>query len=567
MIKGKFGVAPSLNCLVARTIGGAGTGKTTELLNIIDKLINSGIGCEQIGFVSFTRAARREAAQRAADRFGVSVGELIAEGWFRTLHSVAYRCLGVKSDQLLTDDTESRRWIAEAVGEEVNAPCDSIAEDDNEMLIETKTDAARALRIWSYARNTMQPLADVWQHCVEIDGHTPPLSRVKEIIDLYEQRKRLDGRCDFLDLLARFAGVRFYTDGFTETTPEGVVPQLPVWFLDEAQDVSKLSWLTFQRLVSQDSCRYVYLSGDPFQNLYHFAGADHRLFMQWKAAKERIAPKSWRCPSEIMEVGERVLSRCSDYFDRKIAAAGHAGQVVRCIIQEVMSQVRADESWLILTRCKHQAASLKSALDEYATPWLDMHGSGTWNAPKRNRMIRTLMKMERGEPIRIVDWAVLMEPDGLKAEYLMHGTKAFWTRQPTFKLESMPDATPRDWVALGVTEKLAEMIRSGAWRHKGKELIRYADRYYRAAVKYNTDMPEKTKVRVGTIHSSKGAEADNVIVLTSTTQRCIREAESGEGYADAEHRVWYVAATRAKHRLYLCKTRMAEIGREAEYPI
>ena len=64
----------------ARLIGGAGTGKTTELMAIMDKLLAREIGPLEVGFCSFTRAARREAATRAADRFGVPVPVLEREG-------------------------------------------------------------------------------------------------------------------------------------------------------------------------------------------------------------------------------------------------------------------------------------------------------------------------------------------------------------------------------------------------------------------------------------------------------------------------------------------------------
>ena len=42
---------------IARLIGGAGTGKTTELMRILDGVLQQGIDPLQVGFVSFTKAA------------------------------------------------------------------------------------------------------------------------------------------------------------------------------------------------------------------------------------------------------------------------------------------------------------------------------------------------------------------------------------------------------------------------------------------------------------------------------------------------------------------------------
>ena len=64
---------------VARLIGGAGTGKTTELMRIIEQVAGKGVDPYSIGFCSFTRAARLEASTRAADMFGIRQPEL--ERW------------------------------------------------------------------------------------------------------------------------------------------------------------------------------------------------------------------------------------------------------------------------------------------------------------------------------------------------------------------------------------------------------------------------------------------------------------------------------------------------------
>jgi len=53
-------------------------------------------------------------------------------------------------------------------------------------------------------------------------------------------------------------------------------------------------------------------------------------------------------------------------------------------------------------------------------------------------------------------------------------------------------------------------------------------------------------VQLSTIHGSKGMEAEHVVLYTGITQR----VQDGMAYdADAEHKVFYVGATRAKHRL------------------
>lgn len=62
--------------------------------------------------------------------------------------------------------------------------------------------------------------------------------------------------------------------------------------------------------------------------------------------------------------------------------------------------------------------------------------------------------------------------------------------------------------------------------------------------------PGTPKVNIGTIHSTKGNEADRVVVL-SDVPRLVYKSMSDEEGEDNEHRVFYVACTRAKEKLYI----------------
>ena len=82
-----------------RIFGPPGTGKTTTLLNMVEKSLDSGITPSQVGFFAFTKKAANEARERAAKRFDLESEEDLP--YFRTIHSLAYRLMSIRESQMM----------------------------------------------------------------------------------------------------------------------------------------------------------------------------------------------------------------------------------------------------------------------------------------------------------------------------------------------------------------------------------------------------------------------------------------------------------------------------------
>ena len=95
-----------------RIFGPPGTGKTTTLLNMVDKALEAGTPPQSIGFLAFTRKAANEAKERAAARFRLDPQKDLQ--YFRTLHSFALSLSGIRPEQIM--QPENYRELSEAMG-------------------------------------------------------------------------------------------------------------------------------------------------------------------------------------------------------------------------------------------------------------------------------------------------------------------------------------------------------------------------------------------------------------------------------------------------------------------
>jgi superfamily I DNA/RNA helicase len=84
--------------------------------------------------------------------------------------------------------------------------------------------------------------------------------------------------------------------------------------------------------------------------------------------------------------------------------------------------------------------------------------------------------------------------------------------------------------------------------------------YIRAMRNNGEDLRLKPRIKILTLHGSKGGEATNVIILQNQTTNTIKGATKTHMKQDEEQRVWYVGLTRCSKNLFLirCKDRSKE---------
>ena len=84
--------------------------------------------------------------------------------------------------------------------------------------------------------------------------------------------------------------------------------------------------------------------------------------------------------------------------------------------------------------------------------------------------------------------------------------------------------------------------------------------YIRAMLGNGEKLSQDARIKLSTIHTIKGDEEINVIVILDNTNKIRKSVENNPEKQDEEHRVWYVAITRAKQNLYLLNAKVERKG-------
>jgi superfamily I DNA/RNA helicase len=159
-----------------------------------------------------------------------------------------------------------------------------------------------------------------------------------------------------------------------------------------------------------------------------------------------------------------------------------------------------------------------------------------------------LYALEQGEPVTGLQWSraleLLPQKDKDKETVVARGAKTLWKKPET--VSQWDVIFPSDLEEVGATEKLRLAIASGEW----VSLVDRGHEWRRQADKWGASLASEPRVRVGTIHSVKGAEADNVALLTTTSRR-VQQSDEDADQHDEECRIAYVAVTRAKRNLWI----------------
>jgi len=488
-------------------LGPPGTGKTTSLLNIVEQELNNGVPPDRIAYVSFTRKAAEEACERAMKKFGLTRSQF---PYFRTIHSLCFRLLGLRRTEVFADEKvqEFANWIGIRIS-------GRYTEDDTLYGLD---DGDKILFIENLSRIKNIPIRTLYND-LTINMPWAAVDRVLRGLKLFKQE---NGLIDFTDMLEQFLSI-------------GQSPNIEVLLCDEVQDQSPIQWQVIEKL--SKNTRRVVLGGDDDQSIYEWSGADiDRIISQ--PGKVTILENSYRVPRAIQSLSTSIISRVKHRRSKEWFPRDADGEINRC--KSFYAVDLSGKDLLVLVRNTY-------LLKEIIEPELRRQGviyEKHGYLSIKDNLLKAIIDWENlrnGYRITVADcrnmYLHMLDNVGI--------VKGF-KKLPMFN----DPAELIDYSKL--TSEGGLLVRQDQIWHEALGKIPANDRsYIIAARKRGERFLARPRVRISTIHTAKGGEADHVILLKEQAKKTNLEMQNA---LDSEARVWYVGTTRAREKLSIVES-------------
>jgi DNA helicase-2/ATP-dependent DNA helicase PcrA len=592
-------------------IAGAGTGKTATLVHRVAALISGGVDPGRILLLTFTRRAAAEMLRRVdhilsgksmADTNG-RLGAAARRIWGGTFHAVATRLLrlhgravGLPSEFTILDRSDAEDLMQSLRTEQKLA--------DAETRFPLK---ATCLDIYSRCVNCQQPLAQVVGHAFPWCGQH--VDALKQLFEAYVDRKETHAVLDYDDLL-------LFWHALLATPEEAALvrSRFDAILVDEYQDTNTLQSDIIRGLAPDG--QGVTVVGDDAQSIYSFRAATVRNILdfpdQFPGTTVVTLEQNYRSSQPILDAANDVLAQASEGFRKSLWSTRKEGllpELVHCQDEQEQTQFVVEQildcretgmplkHQAVLFRAAHHSLDLELELARRNIPF-HKYGGLKFIETAHVKDLLAFLRLAENPRDAVAGARVLMLIPGIgpkRAAGLMQklaaarhdfrawndyapppqGTEIWTPFVQMMTALSAPDSRGgtisaqvhrvRQFYA-PILERLHDRPQMRLRDLEQLEIVagRFEDRATFLA-DLTLDPPSSTQdlaadplldedyLILSTIHSAKGLEWDAVYVLHAADGNLPSDMATGsEAEIEEERRLFYVALTRAKNRLFVC---------------
>src|SRR3989344_4568660 len=572
-------------------LAGAGAGKTKTITYRILNLIQKGVAPENILAVTFTNKAAKEMQERIT----TLLGEADRRPFVSTFHGLGayiikenFREVGIKKHFSIYDRADSKRVVKECLEKNNYNP--------------KEFEPAKILSIISREKGNFVEVSEYFEKA----GQEYFGGIVAKVWQDYEIALKKENALDFDDLL--LVAAKLLKNGEIRKKYSN---QWKYIHIDEYQDTNKVQYELAEAIAREH--QNVCAVGDIDQNIYSWRGANIKNILNfekdYKDAKLVVLEENYRSTKTILTVANKIIEK-NKFRKEKILITkngvgervgifealteNHEAQFVVEKVKELQKNGAPLSEIAVLYRANFQSRVLE---EEFLTKDIPYQVLGTRfferkeikdilaflrfclnpesisdlkriiNVPPRGIGKTTLLKIVEGKEESL--------PPAMKIK--MRNFRELLRRIRNFTLQNPPSKTIL-FIAeeVGLNKDLDKSEEGIERKENIKELSVLASRYDKMFKEVegendweegveklledtalisdqDSDKKEKEGVRLMTVHASKGLEFSYIFVtgLEEGLFPHNRDESLSEEDSEEERRLFYVAITRAKKKLFL----------------
>ncbi len=282
---------------------GPGSGKTTVITRRLIYLTEKyGIDPKDILTITFTKAAADEMENRylsAGGRKGVM---------FSTFHALFFRilrsCFGYTVDMIMTEN-EKRDYLSRTI-ESYNIDTDDINQTVDIFLMNS-----------GLIKNNLSNIKDYVPRDMSKD-------EFKALFKLYEEHKERNEKLDFDDMMYGCYNLLKNDSGVLEKWRK----RFKYILIDEFQDINRAQYECVKMLAWPEN--NVFAVGDDDQSIYSFRGASPSFMKEfvenYKGCRQLLLNINYRSTDRIIALSEKIISKNKIRFPKTIKGTGRKGE-------------------------------------------------------------------------------------------------------------------------------------------------------------------------------------------------------------------------------------------------
>lgn len=563
-------------------VAGAGSGKTKTLAHRIAYLISKGVRPANILALTFTNKAAKEMQKRI---IGLVRREQAV--WAGTFHSLGasilrkhYKAAGLSRNFSILDEEDSLSLVKEAL---------KVLEIDPKQF-----QPSRVMNIISLKKGEAKTIDEFKK---EAEGEFFP-ERIARIWEVYENLLSRTNGVDFDDLILR--PILLF-----QKRPEILKEYQKQWLsinIDEYQDTNFSQYL-LSRLLALGH-RNICAIGDMDQAIYSWRGADFRNLLRfekdWPDAKVFILEENYRSTPVILEAANMVIARNKERKEKKLFTKKDGGDLIE-LFQAVSGEQEADfislkirgliegginpRSIAVLFRANFQSRILEEKFLSYGVPY-QVVGVRFYERKEIKDILAYLKSsLNRGDFLslgRIINLPQRGIGRVLQAKYFGGGKLSQKEEEKIRDFEKLLDEIKKNAEAKPASKaidfalkktKYIELFDANSEEGIGrignlKELVNLAKRFDKlrppggivaileeaSLMSEQDNIKDEQKVSLMTVHAAKGLEFDYVFIAgleEGLFPHSLIAIQEDNAKLEEERRLFYVALTRAKKKLFL----------------